>query len=157
MAGRHAGSPDMIELFTRPDLWTGARRATDVFKFYERPLLADTSADCPECGRNIYPASIELLALRLGAVEKAAAFPLADPRLGERVCLAVVMRGNMQVEPEAILQHLDAAGLARSDMPEFILPLDQMPLTASGKVIKRDLVRWVEEGRARPLPVRFRG
>ena len=33
--------------------------------------------------------------------------------------------------------------------------LDQMPLTASGKIIKRDLVDWIEEGRATPKPVRW--
>jgi acyl-CoA synthetase len=48
------------------------------------------------------------------------------------------------------------AGLSKYDMPEFILPLEDMPLTASGKVIKRELVRWVEEGRMRPVHVRFR-
>ena len=47
-------------------------------------------------------------------------------------------------------------GLSKYDMPEFVLSLEEMPLAASGKVIKRDLVRWVEEGRVRPLPVRFR-
>jgi len=62
----------------------------------------------------------------------------------------------MAVEPEAILRHLDAAGLSKYDMPEFILPLEEMPLTASGKVIKRELVRLVEDGREWPLPVRFR-
>jgi acyl-CoA synthetase (AMP-forming)/AMP-acid ligase II len=107
-------------------------------------------------GRNIYPARIEALATRPDAVEKAAAFPVADPRLGERVCLAVVTRENVQVEPEAILQHLGMAGLSKYDMPEFILPLEGMPLTASGKVIKRELVHRVEEGRVRPVPVRFR-
>jgi acyl-CoA synthetase len=107
-------------------------------------------------GRNIYPARIEALAMTHEAVEKAAAFAVADPRLGERVCLAVVARKDTRAEPEAILRHLDRAGLAKYEMPEFILPLDEMPLTASGKVIKRDLVRWVEEGRVRPLPVRFR-
>jgi acyl-CoA synthetase (AMP-forming)/AMP-acid ligase II len=107
-------------------------------------------------GRNIYPARIEALATRHDAIEKAAAFPVADPRLGECVCLAVVARENMTVEPQAILQHLDMAGLSKYDMPEFILPLDEIPLTASGKVIKRELVRWVEEGRVRPVPVRFR-
>jgi acyl-CoA synthetase (AMP-forming)/AMP-acid ligase II len=106
-------------------------------------------------GRNIYPARIEALATRHDAVEKATAFPIADPRLGERVCLAVVARENMTVEPEAILQHLDMAGLSKYDMPEFILPLKDMPLTASGKVIKRELVRRVEEGRVRPVPVRL--
>jgi acyl-CoA synthetase len=107
-------------------------------------------------GCNIYPARIEALAMSHDAVEKAAAFAVADPRLGERVCLAVVARKDMRVEPEAILRHLDIAGLSRYDMPEFILPLEEMPLTASGKVIKRELARWVEEGRIKPLPVRFR-
>jgi acyl-CoA synthetase (AMP-forming)/AMP-acid ligase II len=107
-------------------------------------------------GRNIYPARIEALAMTHDAVEKAAAFALADPRLGERVCLAVVASKDMEAEPESILRHLDLAGLPKYDMPEFILPLEEMPLTASGKVIKRELARWVEEGRIRPLPVRFR-
>jgi len=107
-------------------------------------------------GRNIYPARIEALAVTHDAVEKAAAFAIADPRLGERVCLAVVARKGMEAEPESILLHLDLAGLPQYDMPEFILPLEELPLTASGKVIKRDLARRVEEGRIRPLPVRFR-
>jgi acyl-CoA synthetase len=41
------------------------------------------------------------------------------------------------------------------DLPEFILLLTAMPLTASGKIVKRELIRWVEEGRARPEPVRL--
>jgi acyl-CoA synthetase len=41
-------------------------------------------------------------------------------------------------------------------MPEFILPLSTLPLTASGKIIKRELVHWVEEGRVQPLPARSR-
>ena len=107
-------------------------------------------------GHNIYPARIEALALRHTAVEKAAAFPVPDQRLGERVCLAVVARENMSVEAAAILQHLDVEGLSKYDMPEFILPLEEMPLTASGKVRKGDLVRRVKEGSLRPVPVRFR-
>jgi acyl-CoA synthetase (AMP-forming)/AMP-acid ligase II len=107
-------------------------------------------------GHNIYPVRIEVLATRHDAVERAAAFPVADPRLGERVCLAVVARQNVAVEPEAILQHLDMAGLSKYDMPEFILPIEEIPLTASGKVIKRELVRRVEEGSLRPVPARFR-
>jgi len=107
-------------------------------------------------GRNIYPAHLEALAMRHAAVEKAAAFPVADPRLGERVCLAFVAREYMAVEPEAILRHLDIAGLSKYDMPELILPLEEMPLTASGKVRKRELVRRVEEGSLRPVPARFR-
>lgn len=49
------GSPDLIEMFTQPQRWRGARLSTDVFKFYEQQILADRPADCPECGRNVYP------------------------------------------------------------------------------------------------------
>jgi len=62
----------------------------------------------------------------------------------------------MAVEPAAILQQLGVDGLSKYDMPEFILPLEEMPLTASGKVRKGDLVRRVTEGSLRPVPVRFR-
>jgi acyl-CoA synthetase (AMP-forming)/AMP-acid ligase II len=107
-------------------------------------------------GRNIHPARIEALALRHEAIEKAAAFPVGDARLGERICLAVVTRGGTPLEAGAILEHLDASGLSRYDMPEFIVQLSKMPLTASGKLLKRELVRRVGEGLLRPLPVRFR-
>jgi acyl-CoA synthetase (AMP-forming)/AMP-acid ligase II len=107
-------------------------------------------------GRNIHPASIEALALQLDAIEKAAAFPVGDARLGERVCLAVLPRRGMQMDAVAILEHLDASGLSRYDMPEFILQLTEMPLTASGKLLKRELVRRVTKGQLQPVPVHFR-
>jgi acyl-CoA synthetase len=104
-------------------------------------------------GRKIYPGRIEELALHCAAIDKAAAFPIADRRLGERVCLAVVMRQGAAFDPEGLLRQLDALGLSHYEWPEFVLPLDQMPLTASGKIIKRELVRCVAEGRVAPLPL----
>ncbi len=107
-------------------------------------------------GHNIYPARIEALALRHPAVARAAAFPVADPRLGEKVCLAVAVREGLSVTPDELLQHLDAAGLSRYDMPEYVLLSDAIPLTSSGKVLKRELVARVQDGRAQPIPVRWR-
>jgi acyl-CoA synthetase (AMP-forming)/AMP-acid ligase II len=105
-------------------------------------------------GRNIYPARIEALAARHGAVARAAAVPVPDRRLGERVCLAVMFRPGQAARPEEILRHLDDAGLSKYDMPEFFLELDDIPLTASGKMRKRDIVAWIAEGRARPTAIR---
>jgi len=107
-------------------------------------------------GRNIYPAPIEAAALRHPMIEQAAVVPLPDPRLGERVCLAVVATANPQPDPNEILEHLAAAGISRYDMPEFILFLPEMPLTASGKIVKRELMRWVTEGRVQPQSVRLK-
>jgi acyl-CoA synthetase len=108
-------------------------------------------------GRKIYPARIEVLALSHPAVERAAAFPVKDGRLGEKVCLAIVCRPSVAPGGEAILAHLNTAGLSKFDMPEYLLELDHMKLTPTGKVIKRDLVEGVQQARLRPVPVRWRG
>jgi acyl-CoA synthetase len=107
-------------------------------------------------GHNIFPAKIEALASRHDAVEKVAAFPVPDERLGEKVCLAVVQRRGAVVGGEDLLAHLDAQGLSKYDMPEYFLLLEEMPLTASGKILKRALADWVRTGRATPQPIQFR-
>jgi acyl-CoA synthetase (AMP-forming)/AMP-acid ligase II len=107
-------------------------------------------------GHNIYPARIENLALRHPAVQKAAAIPVPDERLGERVCLVVTAPGAT-VDAENLLRHLDAVGLSKFDMPEYFLQVDEMPLMPSGKVLKRRLVEQVRDGVLLPRPVRFAG
>lgn len=106
-------------------------------------------------GHNIYPAKIEALAATHDAVQRVAAVPVPDQRLGERVCLAVMVRPGKSVDALQILKHLDDFGLSKYDMPEFFLRVDEIPLTASGKVRKRDVTDWIAEGRVTPEPVRF--
>jgi acyl-CoA synthetase len=105
-------------------------------------------------GHNIYPARIEDLAMRHPAVERVAAVPVADERLGEKVCLAVMWRAGARLEAAEMLAHLDAVGLSKYDMPEYFLDVDQIPLTPSGKIRKRDIVDWIAQGRVAPTPVR---
>jgi acyl-CoA synthetase len=107
-------------------------------------------------GHNIHPSRIENLALKHPAVLKAAAFPVADQRLGERVCLAIIQRDGIAVEADALLAHLNDAGLSKYDMPEFFIAMDAFPLTASGKILKRELVEWVKAGTIAPIPVRWK-
>jgi acyl-CoA synthetase (AMP-forming)/AMP-acid ligase II len=105
-------------------------------------------------GHNIYPARIEALALTHDAVQRVAAVPVPDRRLGERVCLAVMFRPGKAASPEEILKHLHDGGLSKYEMPEFFLQVEEIPLTASGKMRKRDIVDWIADGRARPTAVR---
>ncbi len=106
-------------------------------------------------GHNIFPAKIEALATAHGAIQRAAAVPVPDPRLGEKVCLAVMFRPGERASCDEVLQHLAASGLSKYDMPEYFLALDDIPLTASGKVRKRDVVDWIAEGRVSPTAVRY--
>ncbi len=108
-------------------------------------------------GHNIHPARIEELAMRHKAVAKCAAFAVADERLGEKVCLSVIWHDGEGHAAEAMLAHLSAEGLSKYDMPEYFIAMDTYPLTASGKILKRELVEWAKSGRIAPTPVRWTG
>lgn len=59
------------------------------------------------------------------------------------------------IEPAALLAHLAAEGLSKYDMPEFFLRVAALPLTASGKILKREVVELTKRGLLRPIPVRL--
>ncbi|MBZ0216066.1 MAG: acyl--CoA ligase [Fimbriimonadaceae bacterium] len=102
-------------------------------------------------GHNIYPSQIEARALTHPAVSKAAAFPIPDERLGEKVCLAII--GTLTAED--MLAHLGRKGLSKFDMPEWYLTLDELPLTASGKILKRELSEMAKRGEITPTAVHY--
>jgi len=108
-------------------------------------------------GRNIHPAKIEDLTMRHKAVARCAAFAVADYRLGEKLCLSVIFHEGSHAEPDELLTHLHEAGLSRYDMPEYFIAMTAYPLTASGKILKRELVEWAKSGRIKPVPVRWTG
>jgi acyl-CoA synthetase (AMP-forming)/AMP-acid ligase II len=107
-------------------------------------------------GHNIFPAKIEGLMLRHASIMRAAAVPVPDERLGEKVCLAVAFRSGQALEADAVLAHLDASGLSKFDMPEYYLAMAELPLTASGKILKRELVRAIADGEVTPQSVKFK-
>jgi len=109
-------------------------------------------------GHNIYPAAIENTVMRHEAVSTAAAFAVPDERLGERVCLAVTpARAGDILDPYDLLAHLADHGLSIYEMPEYFTQLESFPLTASGKILKRELAEMVKDGRLSPQPIRWSG
>lgn len=108
-------------------------------------------------GHNIQPARIERLATTHPAVDQAAAIPVPDERLGERVGLVVRTSPGLTVIGEELLQHLADQGLSRYDMPEWLAVVEALPLTASGKIAKRVLVERLGDGSLELMPVRFEG
>jgi acyl-CoA synthetase len=108
-------------------------------------------------GHNIHPSRIEELAMRHKSVARCAAFAVRDERLGEKVCLSVICHDGDSADADAMLAHLHTEGLSRYDMPEYFIQMDAYPLTASGKILKRELVEWTKSGRIAPTPVRWTG
>ena len=107
-------------------------------------------------GHNIHPARIEMLAMRHPQVDRAAAVGVKDDRLGERVCIVVLAKNGARIEPDRLLSHLHAEGLSTYEMPEYFLQVDDLPLSASGKILKRALLDPASTA-PRPQPVRWRG
>lgn len=102
-------------------------------------------------GHNIYPSRIEALAVSHDGIVKAAAFPVPDERLGEKVCLAILGTAGA----DEVLAHLAATGLSKYDMPEWFLRMDAFPLTPSGKILKREIIAMVGRGEITPQAVRY--
>ena len=106
-------------------------------------------------GHNIYPGKIEDLAVGHPEVEKAAVIPVRDTRLGEKVCIAIVPPADTDPDVEKILGYLYSSGLSLYDLPEYYAVRADFPLTASGKVLKRELIKQMDRGDFTPLPIRF--
>ena len=64
-------------------------------------------------------------------------------------------RHRRRAEPDALLGHLAAEGLSKYDMPEYFVRLEEFPLTASGKILKRELIEMVKRGELAPAPIRY--
>ena len=82
------------------------------------------------------PQEVELLIESLPAVQQCAIAPVPDERLGERGCCYLVLRPGETVTLDGICAFLLAKGLAKFKLPERLEVLDEMPLTATRKVIK---------------------
>jgi acyl-CoA synthetase (AMP-forming)/AMP-acid ligase II len=75
-------------------------------------------------------------------VSAAAVVGVPDPRLGESVAAFVTLNeGSTYPGDAAMSSHLDAIGLARQKTPIYWTVLRDLPLTATGKIQKRELIR----------------
>jgi fatty-acyl-CoA synthase len=89
-------------------------------------------------GENVYPAEIEKVLYQHPAVHMCAVIGLPDPRWGEvgKAC-AVLKPGASATEAE-LLEFLSAR-LAKFKVPRSVAFLDALPISAAGKILKREL------------------
>jgi 2,3-dihydroxybenzoate-AMP ligase len=92
-------------------------------------------------GEKIAAAELEAILSRHPSVAMPAVIGVPDRRLGERVCLCVVPRPGCVIELLEIRDFLRASGVAPYKLPERLQMLDELPLTAVGKVDKAALRR----------------
>jgi acyl-CoA synthetase (AMP-forming)/AMP-acid ligase II len=93
-------------------------------------------------GANIYPREIEEVLYQHPKVLEAAAVGIPDPRLGERVCAAIVLKPGETLSFAELTAFLRDK-IATYKLPEFLEVLDALPRTPTGKAQKgplRDLI-----------------
>jgi long-chain acyl-CoA synthetase len=90
-------------------------------------------------GENVYCAEVEAAVHHHPAIAECCVFGVPDPRLGEDVAAAIVLRPGYHLTAEELRAHC-ADHLARHKIPRNIWFLtDPLPRNANGKFLKREL------------------
>jgi len=89
-------------------------------------------------GINLYPREIEELLYTVEGVEAAAVIGIPDKSSGEVPVAYILPKEGATLNPSAIKEYLKEH-LANFKVPRHIYIVDELPLTATGKVLKRKL------------------
>jgi len=115
---------------------TGDMARVDSDGFY---YIADRKKDMfISGGENVYPAEIEKVLYEHAAVAQCAVIGLPDERWGEVGRAIVVKKPGASASEEEILNHCKE-NLAKYKVPKSVVFIDAMPISAAGKILKREL------------------
>jgi long-chain acyl-CoA synthetase len=89
-------------------------------------------------GFNVYPAEVEEIIASHPAVEQAAVIGVPHPHSGEAVKAYVVVAPGASVDEDDIIRHCEAQ-LARYKCPQKVMFVDEIPQSATGKLLRKEL------------------
>lgn len=97
-------------------------------------------------GYNIYPLEVEEVLYAHPAVAVCALVGVPDPVKGEIPVACVILKDGVQAAEEELIRHCRDR-IAAYKAPRRVAFMTEMPLGPSGKILKRELRRWAQEGR----------
>jgi acyl-CoA synthetase (AMP-forming)/AMP-acid ligase II len=101
-------------------------------------------------GENISPAATEEAMRELDAVADVSVLGVPDERYGEECCAFVRLKPGASLSVEEMREQLGDS-LARYKIPRYLVQVDELPMTPSGKIQKFKLRdRWIAEHREAP-------
>ncbi|MCW2751299.1 MAG: acyl-CoA synthetase [Aeromicrobium sp.] len=131
--------------------WSGdlAYRDADGWVYFAGRTAAWLRVD----GENLATAPIEQVLLRHPAIDQVAVYAVPDERAGDQVAAALVLRGELT--PDGLEQFLDEQrDLSPKARPRYVKVVDDLPRTATHKVLHRELsaagiadITWIREER----------
>jgi acyl-CoA synthetase (AMP-forming)/AMP-acid ligase II len=89
-------------------------------------------------GENVYPGEVEDVINRMEGVSEAAVIGVEDDEFGQRLCAYVVRLDGAELDADAVRSAVKSQ-LARYKVPRDVVFVDELPRTATGKVLKRAL------------------
>jgi fatty-acyl-CoA synthase len=104
--------------------------------------LAGRTADWMRVdGENLTAGPIERILLRLNAISRVAVYPVPDEYVGDQVMAAIVLRGDAELRPAAFEEFLKAQrDLSPKAWPRYVWLAEDLPSTATNKILKRELI-----------------
>ncbi|MEE2855571.1 MAG: fatty-acid--CoA ligase FadD1 [Actinomycetota bacterium] len=104
--------------------------------------LAGRTADWMRVdGENLAAGPIERILARLPAISQVAVYAVPDDRVGDQVMAALVLRPGASLSPDDFERFLAAqADLSPKAWPRYVRINDQLPATATNKILKRTLI-----------------
>ena len=150
-AGYYNDDEAMAERMRGGMYWSGdlAYRDTDGWVYFAGRTAAWLRVD----GENLACAPIERVLLRHPAIDQAAVYAVPDERAGDQVAAALVLRADL--DPAELERFLDEQqDLSPKARPRYVRVVDDLPRTATNKVLHRELtaagtsdVTWTREER----------
>jgi fatty-acyl-CoA synthase len=89
-------------------------------------------------GENVYPAEVENVIHQLPQILEAAIIGVPDERWGETGKAVIVVKPGETLDEKTVIDHC-LANLAKFKIPKSVVFVDELPRTATGKVLKRQL------------------
>lgn len=89
-------------------------------------------------GENVYPLELETALYEHPAVQQCAVVGVPDAKWGEVGRAFVVLKPEVSATPEELLTHLRER-VARFKVPKKVEVLERLPVSAAGKILKREL------------------
>jgi o-succinylbenzoate---CoA ligase len=94
-------------------------------------------------GENIYPAEVEAVLAEMEGIKEAAVIGIPDDQWGQVPVAFVVGDGSVRSE-KWIMENCEKS-LAKYKIPKRVIFVSEIPRNASGKIVRRDLRKRVEE------------
>lgn len=119
--------------------WSGDLAYRDAAGFI---YLAGRTADWMRVdGENLATAPIERILLRLPAINRVAVYPVPDDIVGDQVMAALVLQDGAVLDAKTFEEFLAAQrDLSPKAWPRYIWIAEDLPSTATNKILKRELI-----------------